>query len=36
MQFFQSYLLEFDPGFANLSEKDQKKLKEKMLVEVNR
>ncbi|XP_056621949.1 choline kinase alpha isoform X3 [Triplophysa dalaica] len=36
MQFFQSYLLEFDPGFANLSEKDQQKLTEKMLVEVDR
>ncbi|KAI7802388.1 choline kinase alpha [Triplophysa rosa] len=36
MQFFQSYLLEFDSGFANLSEKDQQKLKEKMLVEVDR
>ncbi|XP_065139280.1 choline kinase alpha isoform X2 [Paramisgurnus dabryanus] len=36
MHFFQSYLLEFDSEFANLSEQDQMKIKEEMLVEVNR
>ncbi len=36
MQFFHSYLLESHAGFENLSEEDQLKLKEDMLVEVNR
>lgn len=36
MHFFQSYLLESHAGFENLSEEDQLKLKEDMLVEVNR
>uniref|UniRef100_A0A8B9RGM5 ethanolamine kinase n=1 Tax=Astyanax mexicanus TaxID=7994 RepID=A0A8B9RGM5_ASTMX len=36
MHFFKSYLLEYDPGIANLSEEDQLKLREDMLVEVNR
>lgn len=36
MRFFQSYLLESHAGFENLSEEDQLKLKEDMLVEVNR
>ncbi|XP_051512644.1 choline kinase alpha-like isoform X2 [Myxocyprinus asiaticus] len=36
MHFFQSYLLESDTGFETLSEEDQLKLKEDMLVEVNR
>ncbi|KAK2848110.1 hypothetical protein Q7C36_009792 [Tachysurus vachellii] len=36
MQFFQSYLSEYDPELAKLSEEDQLKMKEDMLVEVNR
>ncbi|XP_051953640.1 choline kinase alpha-like isoform X2 [Xyrauchen texanus] len=36
MHFFQRYLLESDTGFETLSEEDQLKLKEDMLVEVNR
>ncbi|XP_059420976.1 choline kinase alpha-like isoform X1 [Carassius carassius] len=36
MHFFQCYLLESHAGFENLSEEDQLKLKEDMLVEVNR
>uniref|UniRef100_A0A8C2JTH5 Ethanolamine kinase n=1 Tax=Cyprinus carpio TaxID=7962 RepID=A0A8C2JTH5_CYPCA len=36
MHFFQRYLLESHAGFENLSEEDQQKLKEDMLVEVNR
>ncbi|TRY66392.1 hypothetical protein DNTS_003357 [Danionella cerebrum] len=36
MDFFQLYLLESHAGFENLSVEDQKKLKEEMLVEVNR
>ncbi|KAG7333201.1 hypothetical protein KOW79_003336 [Hemibagrus wyckioides] len=36
MNFFQNYLSEYDPGLANLSEEDQLKMKEDMLVEVNR
>uniref|UniRef100_A0A671MFG7 ethanolamine kinase n=1 Tax=Sinocyclocheilus anshuiensis TaxID=1608454 RepID=A0A671MFG7_9TELE len=36
MHFFQTYLLESHAGFENLSEEDQLKLKEDMLVEVNR
>lgn len=36
MQFFQNYLSEYDRGLANLSEEDQLKIKEDMLVEVNR
>ncbi|KAL7878819.1 hypothetical protein AOLI_G00097930 [Acnodon oligacanthus] len=36
MHFFKSYLSEYDLGLANLSEEDQLKLREDMLVEVNR
>lgn len=36
MQFFQSYLSEYDPELAKLSEEDQLKMKEDMLEEVNR
>lgn len=36
MHFFKSYLSEYDPGLANLSEEAQLKIKEDMLVEVNR
>lgn len=36
MHFFKSYLTEYDPGLANLSEETQQKIKEDMLVEVNR
>lgn len=36
MHFFKSYLSEYDPGLANLSEEAQQKIKEDMLVEVNR
>ncbi|KAK3570773.1 hypothetical protein QTP86_025422 [Hemibagrus guttatus] len=36
MHFFQNYLSEYDTGLANLSEEDQLKIKEDMLVEVNR
>lgn len=36
MYFFRSYLLECNDGFENLSEEDQLKLIEDMLVEVNR
>jgi len=36
MLFFRSYLLESNAGFENLSEEDQLKLIEDMLVEVNR
>ncbi|XP_073785310.1 choline kinase alpha isoform X3 [Danio rerio] len=36
MHIFHSYLLESDAGFKHLSEEDQMKLKEDMLVEVNR
>ncbi|XP_076588665.1 choline kinase alpha isoform X2 [Chaetodon auriga] len=34
--FIDSYLRESDPGFGNLSEEDQMKVKEEMYVEVNR
>ncbi|KPP67548.1 choline kinase alpha-like, partial [Scleropages formosus] len=36
LHFISSYLLESDSGFGNLSEEDQMKVKEEMLVEVNR
>ncbi|XP_030650265.1 choline kinase alpha [Chanos chanos] len=36
MHFFGNYLAEYDNGFDNLSEEDQLRLKEEMLVEVNR
>lgn len=36
MLFFRSYLLESNAGFENLSEEDQLKLIEDMLMEVNR
>lgn len=36
MHFFKSYLSEYDPSMANLSEEVQLKMKENMLVEVNR
>ncbi|XP_062860197.1 choline kinase alpha [Trichomycterus rosablanca] len=36
MQFFKSYLSEYDPGLAKLSEEDQLKIREDMMVEVNR
>lgn len=36
MLFFRSYLLESNTGFENLSEEDQLKHIEDMLVEVNR
>lgn len=34
--FIESYLCESDPGFNNLSEEDQMKVKEELYVEVNR
>ncbi|XP_066540331.1 choline kinase alpha isoform X2 [Hoplias malabaricus] len=36
MRFFKSYLSEYDTGLGNVSEEDQLKLGEDMLVEVNR
>ncbi|KAF5907633.1 choline kinase alpha-like isoform X1, partial [Clarias magur] len=36
MHFFKTYLSEYDPGMANLSEEVQLRMKENMLVEVNR
>lgn len=36
MQFFKSYLSEYDPGLTKLSEEAQLKIREDMLVEVNR
>ncbi|TSS72692.1 Choline kinase alpha [Bagarius yarrelli] len=36
MHFFKSYLSEYDPGLSNLSDEAQLKVKEEMLVEVNR
>ncbi|KAM8750354.1 choline kinase alpha isoform 2-T2 [Acanthopagrus schlegelii] len=34
--FIESYLKEFDPGFDNLSEEDQMRVKEQLYIEVNR
>lgn len=36
MRFFKNYLSEYDPSLVNRSEDDQLKLREDMLVEVNR
>ncbi|XP_036390692.1 choline kinase alpha [Megalops cyprinoides] len=36
LHFISSYLSEYDSGFENVSDEDQMKLKENMLVEVNR
>lgn len=36
LHFYGHYLSEFDKGFDNLSTADQLKVKEKMVVEVNR